>query len=163
MSAGGFKFLVVADGSPESSAALHYAGLRAKLTGGKLVLLSAVQPSQFTHWVTVSEEMREEALAEAQARNDRHAAEVWAECGVEADSLILEHDVKTAVKRALEADPEIKVVVLAASPGREGPGPLVSSLSKSGGLGGRPVPVVVLPAQLTREQIVALAAPGGAA
>ena len=56
----------------------------------------------------------------------------------------------------IEADPAISVLVLAAAPGNEGPGPLVSVLA--GKLSGRMrIPVTVVPGGLSDEQVDRLA------
>jgi nucleotide-binding universal stress UspA family protein len=156
----GFKYLVLADESPEFPAALLYGALRAKTTGAGLVMLHVIEPSSWTHWVSVGEEMREEALENARALTGRFAAEVWAEAGLEPEIVIREGELHAELKRLVEQDRDIKVVVLAAGVGREGPGPLISSLAKGNGLGGaRPLPTVVVPGSLTKTEIRDLAAP----
>ena len=60
------KFLVVVDKSPEHKKALRYAARRAQHTGGLVSLLIVVSPSDFQHWRSVEDAMREEALNEAE-------------------------------------------------------------------------------------------------
>jgi len=156
-----FKFLVIDDQSPEFPVALLYAGLRARAIGGCVVILSIVQTARFAHWVSISEEMRADALAEARAAAEQHTAALAAR-GVSAQLVLTEADLKAAIKSLLEKDPAIRAIVLAAATGRGGPGPLVSSLAKGSGLGGRPVAVVVLPGDLTPEAVEELAGPAAA-
>ena len=52
---------------------------------------------------------------------------------------------------------ELMPALAAAGPG--GPGPLVTQLGKSAGLGPRPVPVLVVPGALSRDEIRKLALP----
>jgi hypothetical protein len=59
----------------------------------------------------------------------------------------------------IDRDHTIKLVVLASAAGPGGPGPLVVQLGKSLGLGPRPVPVLVVPGALTREEVRKLALP----
>lgn len=151
-----FKFLVVDDQSPEFSVALRYAGLRARAIKGEVVILSLIQTSRFAHWMSISEELRAEAVAEARAAASGHIAFLAELAGVQAELALAESDLKAAIKSVLEADPAIRAIVLAAAPGRGGPGPLVSSLGK-GGLGGRPVAVVVIPGDLSPEAVDELA------
>ena len=55
-------------------------------------------------------------------------------------------------------DPDIKILVLAASAGGKGPGPLVASIAKDGvNWGSRKLPVTVVPGDLTDEEIADLA------
>lgn len=154
----GFKFLVIADDSPEFPGAAQYAGLRAKATGAGMVLLRVVEPPGGAYWTTVEQEMRRDAMEHAQAMTARFAAEVWAEAGIEVEVVIREGEVRPELRKLIDADPEIKVVVLAAGSARDGPGPLVSSIAKGQGLGaGRALPAIVLPAGLSRDEIRNLA------
>jgi hypothetical protein len=47
----------------------------------------------------------------------------------------------------IEEDEDIAILVLAAAPGKEGPGPLVSSLAKTAGE--FPIPVAIVPGHLS--------------
>lgn len=151
-----FKFLVIDDQSLEFPVALHYAGLRARAIGASVVILTLVQTSRFAHWVSISDELRAQAMAEARAAAESHIAALAA-YGVGSELVLAPTELKRAIKELLDIDPAIRAIVLAAATGRGGPGPLVSSLAKGSGLGARPVAVVVLPGDLTREAIEDLA------
>jgi hypothetical protein len=151
-----FACLVVADESEEFPAALTYAGMLAKRAGWRLLMLRVIEPSDPAPWASISEEMRRQAQTAAESLTQRFAAEVWAECGVTAEPLLREGDLKPELRKVLEEDASIKLVVLASASGPRGPGPLVAQLGKSQGLGGRAVPVLVVPGALTREEIRAL-------
>ena len=56
----------------------------------------------------------------------------------------------------IEEDPDISLLVLAASSGPEGPGPLVTLMAGKAA-GTFPIPVVIVPGALTDEDIEALA------
>ncbi|WP_439605042.1 universal stress protein [Shinella sp.] len=75
------KFLVVVDESPECSRALLFAGRRALHTGGAVVLLYVIVPSEFTQWVGVENIMRAEATEEAEkalvVERRRFARRLW--------------------------------------------------------------------------------------
>ena len=59
------------------------------------------------------------------------------------------------IAELIEEEPEISILVLGAGTGKKGPGPLVSSLA--GKLSGKfPIPITVVPGNLTLEQIDAL-------
>jgi hypothetical protein len=156
-----FKFLVIADESPEFPVALAYAAARVKATAGALVILRIVDTAtDNAHWVSVGEEMRAEALEAAEAVAVRLAAETWASTGVQPDIVIREGAPKGEIRRFIDEDEDIRVVVLAAGSGRDGPGPLVSSVAKGQSLGARPLPVLIVPGSLSPEEARALAAPG---
>ena len=158
-----FACLVVADESEEFPAALTYAGLLAKSAGWRLVMLRVIEPADPAPWASISEEMRRQARAAAESLTQRFAAEIWAECGLTAEPALREGELKPEIRKLLDEDLSIKLVVLAAASGPGGPGPLVASLAKSQGLGGRPVPVLVAPGGLSKQEVRALAPPLGAA
>ncbi len=153
------KFLVIADDSPEFGAALHYACRRAKTTGGTVALLRVLEPAEFEHWSGVRDEMQRQLRQEAEAVLQRAAEQVMQDLGRSPEFLILEHgDTRSAIRAAVAADPDIKILVLAAAAGGRGPGPLVSSIAKDGvAWGARKIPVTVVPGDLTREEIADLA------
>lgn len=159
MSTTPFAILVVADESDEFPLALTYAGLIAKRTGARLVMLRVIEPTDPAPWASITEEMRRQAQSSAESLTQRFAAEVWAECGITAEPVVREGDLKPELRKLLEEDRTIKLLVLATEAGPRGPGPLVAQLGKSAGLGGRPVPVMVVPGALTRAEIRALALP----
>jgi hypothetical protein len=155
-----WKFLVVADDSPEFPAAALYAGLRAKVTGGNVVVLRVIEPSSYVQWVSVGEEMRREAWDEARKLTARVAADLSGEAGVDAEIQIREGDLRQEIRKLLEEDADIRILVLASAVEGEDPGPLVASLAKGIGFGGqRAIPVVVVPGALSRADIATLALP----
>lgn len=156
----GFACLVIADESPEFPAALTYAAHLAKAGGWRLIMLHVIEPSEPAPWVTVSEEMERQALAGAEALLGRFAAEAWAEAGVTAESAIVQGEVRAELRKFVEANDAVKLVVLAASAGPGGPGPVVSSLARSGhAMGARPVPIMIVPGALGSDEVRALARP----
>jgi hypothetical protein len=155
----GFACLVIADESPEFPAALTYASLLAKGAGWRLVMLRVIEPSEPAPWASVSEEIRRQAQSAGESLIQRFSAEIWAETGVTAEAIIVEGDLRPEVRKLIEADPSIALVVLAAAHGPGGPGPLVASLAKGQGLGGRAVPVLVVPGALSKEEVRALGLP----
>lgn len=154
-----FACLVIADESEEFPDALIYAGLLCKNTGWRLVMLRVIEPADPAPWASITEEMRRQAHDAAESLTQRFAAEVWAECGVTAEPVLREGGLKAELRKLLEQDASIKLVVLASAAGPGGPGPLVRQLGKSAGLGPRPVPTLVVPGALTREEIRGLALP----
>jgi nucleotide-binding universal stress UspA family protein len=158
-----FAVLVVADESEEFPDALIYAGLLCKYTGWRLIMLRVIEPQDPAPWASITDEMRRQARDAAESLTQRFAAEVWAECGVTAEPVLLEGDLKPELRKLLEADTSIQLVVLASAHGPGGPGPLVRQLGRTAGLGPRPVPVLVVPGALSREEVRKLALPVGLA
>lgn len=152
----GFACLVVADESAEFPAALTYAAHLARGGGWRLLMLHVIEPSEPAPWVTVSEEIARQAQAGAEALIERFAAEAWAEAGVTAEGVIRQGELRPEMRKLIDEDSAIKLVVLAAGSGPGGPGVLVSSIAKGHGMGARAVPVMIVPGALTKDEIRAL-------
>jgi hypothetical protein len=156
--------LVVADESPEFPAALIYSALLAKATGLRLIMLSVIEPAEPAPWASVSEEMQRQELANAESVAMSFAAQARAECGVASEIVIREGEVRHEIKKLVEQEQAIRLVILAAAAGAGGPGPLVTSLAKAhgfAGLGARMVPVLVVPGGLSRDEVRALGLSNG--
>jgi hypothetical protein len=153
------KFLVVADDTPEFQAALRFACRRARSTGGHVAILRVIEPAVFEHWSGVREEIERQARDEAEAVLQEVAGFVQDETGFPPEFLIVNADnARAGLKKAVADDPDIKILVLAAAVGGRGPGPLIASLAKDGvTLGGRKLPVTLVPGDLTDAEIADLA------
>jgi nucleotide-binding universal stress UspA family protein len=153
------KFLVVADDSPEFETALRFACRRARSTRGHVALLKVIEPAVFEHWSGVREEIERQARQEAESELQKLAEFVVEASGLAPEFIIKHADsVRTALKSVVAEDPDIKILVLAASTGNRGPGPLIASIAKEGvNWGARKVPVTVVPGDLTDEEIADLA------
>jgi hypothetical protein len=153
-----FKFLVVADGTPESRAAAWFAAYRAVHTGARVAILAVIEPHGFEHWLGVGEEIKRDAREAAETYVRQLADEVKS-CGVgDVEFLIREGELRVELMHLLEEDRDIRILVLAAAPGGN-PGPLVSALARGGRgmFGKRAIPVAVVPGALTRKEIEEIA------
>ena len=65
--------------------------------------------------------------------------------------MIREGDPAEEILKLIDEDEDIGILVLAAGTGKEGPGPLVSSLGKSAGA--FPIPVAIVPGHLSDEDL----------
>lgn len=148
------KFLVVVDDSPEADRALYFAARRAARVGATVILLAAIAPGEFQHWFGVGEVAREEAEAEANARLASFAARARA-VSVEAETVVRQGAEGEAVAALVEEDEDIALLVLAAGASAEGAGPLVTAMAARAA--SFPVPIAIVPAQLTDSEIDALA------
>ena len=153
------KFLVVADDSPEFQAALKFACRRARSTSGRVAILRVIEPAVFEHWSGVREEIERQQREDAEAQLQAAAPLVQAETGYPPEFLIIDaENLRTGLRQVIGADPDIKILVLAAAVDSRGPGPLVASLAKEGvKWGDRKVPVTVVPGDLTEAEIGDLA------
>ena len=146
------KFLVVVDDTPECLVALRFAARRARTVGGGVTLLHVMEPPDFQHWMGVEERMREEAREEAEALLNDLATRVHKATDIRPELVIREGHTKDELLALIEEDPDIRILVLGASPESGGPGPLVKSLSVdlSGSLR---IPITLVPGSLTDDQI----------
>lgn len=146
------KFLVVVDDTPECRVALRYACGRAGSTEGQVALLRVIEPGDFQHWLSVEERMREEAREDAERLLQGLAAEISQRVHIMPELVVREGAAFEEVLAQIDEDPQMRVLVLGAATGPEGPGPLVSALA--GRMpGNMPIPVTVVPGSLTDEQI----------
>jgi len=157
--ASGLACLVVADESAEFPAALSYASRLAKGAGWRLIMLRVIEPAEPAPWASVTDEIRRQAHAAAESLTQRFAAEVWAESGITAERIIREGDIRPEIRRLMDDDAGIQLLILAAAHGAGGPGPLVASLAKGQNFGARPAPVIVVPGGLSKDDARALALP----
>lgn len=149
------KFLAIIDDTPECERAVAYASKRAKSTGGVLVLLYVIEPGDFQHWLGVEKIMREEAMQAAGAALDVYATKVREQVGIEPELVIREGKPAEEIHKLIEDDQDIAILVLAAGAAKEGPGPLVASIAGKGAA--FPIPVTVVPQNLSDEEIDSLA------
>ena len=149
------KFLAIIDDTPECERAVAYASQRAKSTGGVLVLLYVIEPDDFQHWLGVEKIMREEATAAAGAALDAYARKARERLGIEPEMVVREGKPVEEIHKLIEEDQDIAILVLAAGAGKEGPGPLVGAVAGKGAA--FPIPVTVVPQNLSDDEIESLA------
>lgn len=148
-------FLVVVDATEEVNVALRFASRRAANTNGRVALLYVMEPADFQHWMAVGEKMRAERREEAELTLQELAAEVNDITGEMPIIYLREGIASDLIAELIEEEPDISILVLGAGTGKKGPGPLVSSLA--GKLSGKfPIPITVVPGNLSLEQIDAL-------
>ncbi|MAS07661.1 MAG: universal stress protein UspA [Ahrensia sp.] len=148
------KFMAVIDDTPECERAVLYAARRAAKTNGGLTLLFVIEPGDFQHWLGVEQVMRAEAMETAEAALAKHAAYAREKVGIEAEQVVREGVAVEQIHALIEEDQDIAILVLAAGAAKEGPGPLVSSIA--GRNAAFPIPVTVVPYNLSDEDIESL-------
>ena len=146
------KFLVVIDDTPECDRALYFASRRALRTGASVLMLRVIEIlDRNQQWLGVADIMRAEAHEEANAALDRSGARASSITGGMPERVIREGDMAEEILKLIEEDEDIAVLILAASAGTEGPGPLVASLAKTAGT--FPIPVAIVPGHLSDEDL----------
>ena len=149
------KCLVVIDDTPECDRAVYYASRWAVRSGGGVIMLRVIQPDeQNQEWRGVADIIRAEAHDEANQVLDRASGRANGLAAITPERVILEGNPSDKILELIEKDVDIALMVLAASIGAEGPGPIVTTTAK--GAGTFPIPVVLVPGTLTDDDIDAL-------
>ena len=149
------KFLVVVDESPEVKQALRYASRRARRTGGLVSLLYVIQPADFHHFAGIERIMREEARDQAEHVLHQAADASFTVSGQVCELVIREGKPQDEILKLVGEDPGIRILVLGAGTGKEGPGPLVTALA--GQLSGSfQVPITVVPGDMKDDRLDSL-------
>ena len=91
----------------------------------------------------------------AGAALDVYATKVRDQVGIEPELVVREGKAVEEIHKLIEEDQDIAILVLAAGGAKEGPGPLVASIAGKGAA--FPIPVTVVPYNLTDEDIDSLA------
>lgn len=148
------KFLVVLDDSRECLNAMRFAAMRAAHTGGGVEILSVIPPDEYNHWIGVGEVMRQEARDRIEAHFEVFAKWMRDKQGIDPELAIREGEPVTEIMAQIEDDTEIGVLVLGAGTDTKGPGPLVTQLSRASG--SLPIPITIVPGDLSIERLQAI-------
>ncbi len=126
--------------------------------GGRVVLLFVIEPdNQF--WDAVRQVQLDEQTNKAKAlfRLFRRKLTNAGYDNVVLEEVIREGKLLDAIQQQIEEDEDVAVLVLGASKDAAGPGPLVSSLAAGNAAGKFPIPITIVPGDLSLEEIQALA------
>ena len=146
------KCLVIVDDSAEWDRAVYYASRWAIRVGGGVVMLRIIETEdQNQQWLGVADIMRAEAHEEADAALDRAAGRANGIAAITPERVIREGDPTDQILAVIDQDVDIAMLVLAANPGPEGPGPIISIMAKT--VGSFPIPVTIVPGDLSDEEI----------
>ena len=148
-------FLVVVDKSEELRAALRFACRRVVNSGVTVALFHAVPQTEVQHFSSIGELMDHEAKTEAERLLQQVAADVHRQTGKFPDLFLRQGDTLPELQKVIIENPQISMLVLGASVGTEGPGPIVTAVF--GKLPGKlDIPVTIVPGDLDDEHSDAL-------
>ncbi|WP_372885844.1 universal stress protein [Shimia sp.] len=148
------KFLVVLDDSRECLNAMRFAAMRAANTHGGVQILSVIPPDEFNHWIGVGDLMREEARERIVVHFEVFAKWMRDRQGVDPELVIREGEAVKEILAQIREDKDIGVLVLGAGTDKKGPGPLVTQMSRNSG--SLPIPVTIVPGDLSKERLEAI-------
>ena len=150
------KYLVVIDDTEECDRAVYWAAKRAKRTKSGMVMLRVIETEDHgQQWLGVADIMKAEAQEAANAALNKFATRVKAIAGIKPERVIREGITAQEIVKLIDEDADIGILVLAAGTGKEGPGPLVSSIGKTAG--SYPIPVAIVPGHLGDDELDAMA------
>ncbi|WP_303977508.1 universal stress protein [Dongia mobilis] len=148
----GRVFLVIIDDSPELKVALRYACRRAAKTGGRIAMAYVMEPGDYQEWVGVSNLIRDEARQQAEAIMQKMAGEAQKLSGNFPILYFREGERQEEVMKLIDEEPSISILVLGASTGPKGPGPLISALTGKS-IGRLRIPITIVPGNLTEADL----------
>ena len=149
------KCLVIVDDTAEWDRAVYYASRWAIRVGGGVVMLRIIETEdQNQQWLGVADIMRAEAQEDANAALDRAAGRANGIAAITPERVIREGDPTDQLLDVIDKDVDIAMLVLAASAGPEGPGPIITMIAAV--VGSFPIPVTIVPGDLSDEDIDAL-------
>ncbi|ABD86035.1 universal stress protein [Rhodopseudomonas palustris] len=149
------KCLVIVDETAEWDRAVYYASRWAVRIGGGVVMLRVIEILDHNQqWLGVADVMRAEAQEIAETALDRASGRANGIAAITPERVIREGDPLEQIKDVIHRDVDIVMLVLAANAGAEGPGPIVTTMLR--GIGAFPIPVMIVPGNLTDDEIDAL-------
>ena len=146
------KCLVIVDDTAEWDRAVYYAARWAMRVGGGVVMLRVIETEDANQqWLGVAEVMRAEAHEAANEALDRASGRANGVAAITPERAIREGDPGEQILDVIDKDPDISMLVLAANPGPEGPGPIISTMAKT--VGAFPIPLVIISGALSDAEI----------
>ena len=149
------KYLVVIDDTEECDRAVFWAAKRAARTQSQIVMLRVIEPGERNQkWLGVADIMKAEQTEAANAALEKYAKRIREVTKIAPDRVVREGDPTAEMLKLIEEDDDIGILVLAADTGKEGPGPLVTSVAKTSGT--FPITVAIVPGHLSDEELEAM-------
>ena len=146
--------LVIADDSPEMEIALEYACARSKKTSRKIIIATFIEPLDVLTTQGVTEIMKNEARDEAEKLLQRAASYVKDKTGEIPALAVREGETILELKKLIEEEENINVLVLAANTNEKekNPGPIINALVTKE-ISTLRVPVMIVPGNFSKEHI----------
>ncbi len=149
------KCLVVIDDTPEADSAVYYASRWAARVGGGVVMLRLIEiEDRNQQWLGVADIMRQEAQEAADAALEKAAQRARDLAAITPERVVREGDPGEQIAEVIDQDVDITKLILAASAGGEGPGPIITAVAAS--VGSFPIPITLVPGGLSDAQLEAL-------
>ena len=146
--------LVIADNSEEMNIALEYACARSKKTGRKIIIVTFIEPLDVLTTQGVTEIMKNEAREEAQKILLSAANIVKNSTGTMPILQTREGELIPELKKLIEEEENINVLVLAANTNEKekNPGPIINALVTKE-ISTLRIPVMIVPGNFSKDHI----------
>ena len=146
--------LVIADNSDEMDIALEYACARSKKTGRKIIIATFIEPLDVLTTQGILEIMKNEAREEAGKLLHSAATKVKNSTGIFPILHTREGEIIPELKKLIEEEENINVLVLAANTDEKtkNPGPIINALVTRE-IGTLRIPVMIVPGNFSSEHI----------
>ena len=146
--------LVIADNSPEMNIALEYACARSKKTGRKIIIATFIEPLDVLTTKGISEIMKNEAREEAEKVLNTAATIVKDTTGIVPVLHTREGEIISELKKLIEEEEDINVLVLAANTNEnaKNPGPIINALI-SREISTLRIPIMIVPGNFSKDHI----------
>lgn len=147
-------FLVMADETEEMRNALRFACRRAQHTGGRVALLTVVEPADLGNWLGVGRVIEEDARREAEAHLHQLADEVYRMTGKMPILHLREGDRREELVKLLSEETTMSLLVMGTAKSG-GPGPIITYVLSNFGKFVR-IPMTLVPGELSDDEIDAV-------
>ena len=146
--------LVIADDSPEMEIALEYACARSKKTSRKIIIATFIEPLDVLTTQGVTEIMKNEARDEAEKLLQKAASHVKDKTGEIPALAVREGETISELKKLIEEEENINVLVLAANTNQKekNPGPIINALVTKE-ISTLRIPVMIVPGNFSKDHI----------
>ena len=146
--------LVIADNSNEMNIALEYACARSKKTGRKIIIATFIEPLDVLTTQGVAEIMKNEAREEAEKILHSAATIVKESTGTLPILHKREGEIIPELKKLIEEEENINVLVLAANANEKesNPGPIINALVTKE-ISTLRIPVMIVPGNFSKDHI----------
>tara|TARA_B100000686_G_scaffold78896_1_gene85046 strand:- start:29442 stop:29918 length:477 start_codon:yes stop_codon:yes gene_type:complete len=149
---GKVKFLVCVDSTKECSVALKFACMRAKNSGGTVLLLYVIEPNDFQHFAGVEKIMEKEAEEEAKTVLDKLKQNTLKNFNLKVKSIISYGKKYNKIVDLINSDKTISILVLGAAPEGMGSNDLINKFS-TGLTGSIHIPLTIVPGNLSNKEL----------
>ena len=149
---GKVKFLVCVDSTNECKVALRFACMRARNSGGSVLLLYVVEPSDLQHFAGIEKIKEKEAEDEANSVLNELIINTKQDFDMSVDSIITYGDKYNKIVDLINSDKSISILVLGEAPEGMGSNDLINKFS-SGLTRSINIPLTIVPGNLSKEEL----------